>query len=110
MVGLQQGAHSPLLTQHGLLTLTTTILHTFSLHFLATFFDDICGTVVGVIAIITIDILKASVGSLGHTKLVTPENYLTITTQDAVSAVLYIVALAVLYKFMHKYTVIFLFV
>jgi hypothetical protein len=48
------------------------------------------------------------VGSLGHTKPVTAENNLTITAKDAVLAVLYIVALAVLYKFTHKYMVIFL--
>jgi len=74
--------------------------------FLAAFFDGICGAVVGVIAIVAVDILKASVGSLGRTQSVTPENNLTIAAQDSMAAVLYAISLAVLYKFTHKYTAI----
>jgi hypothetical protein len=59
-----------------------------------------------VIAIVAIDILRASVGFLGRTKPDTLEASLTIATYDAVAAVLYIVTLAVLYKFTHKYTTI----
>ncbi|TDL18884.1 chromate transporter [Rickenella mellea] len=74
--------------------------------FLAAFFDGICGAVVGVIAIVAMDILRASVGFQGNPKPTTIEGSLLIATQDALAAVLYVVSLAVLYKFTHKYTAI----
>lgn len=51
-----------------------------------------------------IDILRAGVGFEGHKKPTTLEGTLTIAAQDAICAVLYIVALGVLYRFTHKYT------
>jgi hypothetical protein len=76
------------------------------LQFLAAFFDGICGSIVGVIAIVAIEILGASVGSTGRVKPTIVDDVLTVTTHDAVAAVLYLIALAALYKFAHKYTAI----
>jgi len=59
-----------------------------------------------VIAIVAIDILRASVGNTGRKQPSTIEGGLTIASQDAVAAVLYVVTLAILYKFTHKYAVI----
>jgi hypothetical protein len=76
--------------------------------FLAAFFDGVCGSVVGVIAIVAIDILGASVGFTGHTAPTTFQEAMLVAAQDAISAVIYIVTLAVLYRFTHKYTAIIL--
>ena len=65
-----------------------------------------CSSVVGVIAIVAIQILDASVGSMGRIKAMTVDGALTIAAHDAIAAVLYLIALAVLYKFTHKYSVI----
>lgn len=75
---------------------------------MAAFFDGICGAVVGVIAVVAIDILSASVGFLGHTTPTTVEAAGVIAAGDAISAVIYMIALSVLYKFTHKYTAILL--
>ncbi|KAH8672051.1 chromate transporter [Tricladium varicosporioides] len=63
---------------------------------LSTFFDGLCGSVVGVIAIIAVQILDSSV----HGEAKTLEQ----AANSGPAAVLYIVALAVLYKFTNKYT------
>ena len=60
------------------------------------------------VAIIAIDILRASVGFLGHSTPTTPQAVAVIAASDAVTAVLYMIALSVLYKFIHKYTAILL--
>jgi chromate transport protein ChrA len=67
--------------------------------FLASFFDGLCGSVIGVIAIIACDILKASVEGTGD---VTGDVEKVIQVGSA--AVIYITALAVLCKFNNKWT------
>lgn len=67
--------------------------------FLASFFDGLCGSVIGVIAVIAMQVLKASVeGSLSRARDITA------VAQVGPAAVLYILALVVLYKFTNKYT------
>ncbi|QKD56768.2 chromate transporter-domain-containing protein [Fusarium oxysporum Fo47] len=73
--------------------------------FLASFFDGLCGSVIGVIAIIAAQILKASiVGSLERVKDKPIGDVIDTTAQVGPAAVLYMLALAVLYKFTNKYT------
>jgi hypothetical protein len=74
------------------------------LQFLGAFFDGICGSIVGVIAIVAVQILGESVGSTGRIKATTVDGALVVASQDAVAAVLYLLALTALYKFTHKYT------
>ncbi|KAM7191501.1 Chromate transporter domain containing protein [Rhypophila sp. PSN 637] len=79
--------------------------------FLASFFDGLCASVVGVIATIAVQILKASVeGNLNIVKGegATLAQAVTATAQVGPAAVLYMLALAVLYKFTNKYTALFL--
>ena len=61
---------------------------------------------VGVIAIVAIDILRAAVGDIGRAKPTTVAEGVTITSQDSLAAVIYLLTLAILYKVAHKYTVI----
>jgi len=72
--------------------------------FLSAFFDGICGSIVGVIAIIAIQLLGETVGTTGRVKPTTVNGVLVIASHDAIAAVLYLLALAVLYRFTHKYT------
>ncbi|KAM5344659.1 hypothetical protein ACJ41O_013194 [Fusarium nematophilum] len=73
--------------------------------FLASFFDGLCGSVIGVIAIIAAQILKASIeGSLVKVKDKPVGELIDATAQVGPAAVLYMLALAVLYKFTNKYT------
>ncbi|OAQ62572.1 chromate transport protein [Purpureocillium lilacinum] len=73
--------------------------------FLASFFDGLCGSVIGVIAIIAAQILKASIeGSLDKVKAKPVDEVMSKTAQVGPAAVLYMLALAVLYKFTNKYT------
>lgn len=73
---------------------------------LASFFDGLCGSVVGVIAIVAAQILQSSVeGSPGNNE----QGGSITATLDRVShtgsaAVMYLLALGVLYKFTNKYT------
>ncbi|KAG7294510.1 hypothetical protein NEMBOFW57_004585 [Staphylotrichum longicolle] len=77
--------------------------------FLASFFDGLCGSVIGVIAMIAAQILKASVeGTLDKVKDKTLAEAVTGTGQVGPAAVLYVLALAVLYKFTNKYAPLFL--
>ncbi|KAM7215265.1 Chromate transporter domain containing protein [Rhypophila decipiens] len=79
--------------------------------FLASFFDGLCASVVGVIATIAVQILKASVeGTLNKVKGggATLAQAVTATAQVGPAAVLYMLALAFLYKFTNKYTALFL--
>jgi hypothetical protein len=48
--------------------------------------------------------MGASVGGTGRVKQTTIDGVLTVATHDAVAAVLYLIALAALYRFSHKYT------
>ncbi|KAK0741592.1 chromate transporter [Apiosordaria backusii] len=73
--------------------------------FLASFFDGLCGAVIGVIAVIAMQILKASVeGALDRVKEKPLGEAITATAQVGPAAVLYMLALVVLYKFTNKYT------
>ena len=73
--------------------------------FLASFFDGLCGSVIGVIAVIATQILKASIeGSLDKVKAKSVSEVVDVTAQIGPAAVLYMLALAVLYKFTNKYT------
>lgn len=73
--------------------------------FLASFFDGLCGSVIGVIAIIAAQILKASIeGSMNKVKDKPLAEAINTIEQVGPAAVLYILALAVLYKFTNKYT------
>jgi len=77
--------------------------------FLGDFFDGLCGAVVGVIAITAAQILKSSVeGSASHRadEIVT-QAYAQIS-QVGPAAVLYLLGLAVLYRFINKYTAVLL--
>ncbi|KAF4439794.1 chromate transporter [Fusarium acutatum] len=75
----------------------------FATFFLASFFDGLCGSVIGVIAIIATQILKASiVGSLERVKDKPIGEVIDTTAQVGPAAVLYMLALAVLYKFTNK--------
>ncbi|KUL89796.1 hypothetical protein ZTR_00460 [Talaromyces verruculosus] len=70
---------------------------------LSDFFDGLCGAVIGVIAIIAVQILKSSVG--GSYDLTTADSATLLKISEGASAaVLYMVALAALYKFTNKYT------
>lgn len=72
---------------------------------LASFFDGLCGSVIGVIAIIAVQILKASVeGSIDRFKDKPMAEAIAMTAQVGPAAVLYLLALAALYKFTNKYT------
>lgn len=72
---------------------------------LASFFDGLCGSVIGVIAMIAAQILKASVeGTLDKVKEKTLGEAVSATAQVGPAAVLYLLALTVLYKFTNKYT------
>ncbi|KAK4168210.1 chromate transporter-domain-containing protein [Cladorrhinum sp. PSN259] len=73
--------------------------------FLASFFDGLCGAVIGVIAVIAMQILKASVeGAVDRVKEKPLGEAVTATAQVGPAAVLYMLALVVLYKFTNKYT------
>ncbi|KXJ96205.1 chromate transporter [Microdochium bolleyi] len=73
--------------------------------FLASFFDGLCGSVVGVIAIIAVQILKASVeGPLDRIRNQPLIDAVIATSQVGPSAILYMLALAALYKFTNKFT------
>ena len=77
--------------------------------FLSDFFDGLCGAVVGVIAIIAAQILKSSVeGSASHRADETVTQAYAQISQVGPAAVLYLIGLAVLYRFTNKYTVVLL--
>lgn len=72
---------------------------------LASFFDGLCGSVIGVVAIIAAQILKASVeGSIDRLQDKPTAEAIVLMAQVGPAAVLYLLALAVLYKFTNKYT------
>ncbi|KAF8247395.1 chromate transporter [Wilcoxina mikolae CBS 423.85] len=76
--------------------------------FLAAFFDGVCGAVIGIIAVIAAEILKA--GIEGTTDWEKEEQKIQVkrAMETGSAAVIYMLALAVLYNFTHKYTAIFL--
>ncbi len=71
---------------------------------LSDFFDGLCGAVVGVIAIIAVQILKSSIeGSPRQKEEGDIKATLEKISQSAPAAVLFLLALAALYKFNSKY-------
>ncbi|KAK6527538.1 hypothetical protein TWF694_004521 [Orbilia ellipsospora] len=73
---------------------------------LAGFFDGLCGSVIGVIGVIAVQILKAATeGDIYRDHGVLMDNAIAKIAQTGSAAVLYMLALGVLYKFTHKYTV-----
>jgi len=76
---------------------------------LASFFDGLCGSVVGVIAITSIQILKSSVqGNERDFQIKPVEVAISKAAQSGPAAVLYLIALAVLYRFPNKWITIIL--
>jgi diacylglycerol kinase len=76
-----------------------------TLQYLASFFDGLCGSVIGVIAVIAAQILKSAIeGSLDKVKGKPIEEAVRVTAQVGPAAVLFVLALAILYKFTNKYT------
>ncbi|EFQ97359.1 chromate transporter [Nannizzia gypsea CBS 118893] len=73
--------------------------------FLASFFDGLCGSVIGVIAVIAAQLLKACVeGSVDRIKGKPMDEVVGAVAQVGPAAVLYVLALGALYKFSNKYT------
>ena len=73
---------------------------------LAAFFDGVCGAVVGVVAVVAVDLLKASVKFPGFVINPSVDQHIENASENALAAVLYILSLSVLYKFNNKYTTI----
>jgi hypothetical protein len=71
---------------------------------LSDFFDGLCGAVIGVIAIIAAQTLKSSVGGSSITAGEDINAIVSSVSESATTAVLYVLALAVLYQFTNKYT------
>ncbi|KUL82177.1 hypothetical protein ZTR_09556 [Talaromyces verruculosus] len=66
---------------------------------LSDFFDGVCAAVIGVIAVIAIQILQASVSVFAA-----EGGTLSDPSESALAAVLYLLAMGALYKFVNKYT------
>jgi xanthine/uracil permease len=75
---------------------------------LAAGFDGICGSVVGVIAIVALQLLDASVNFQGYGDTLTTDEKYLLASQNALAAVIFVFALAVQYTFTNRYTVILL--
>ncbi|KAH7112568.1 chromate transporter-domain-containing protein [Dendryphion nanum] len=73
--------------------------------FLSSFFDGLCGAVIGVIAVISFEILESSIQGTERDFLTKPmELAIAKAAQSGIAAVIFTVALAVLYKFTNKWT------
>ncbi|KAH7025088.1 chromate transporter-domain-containing protein [Microdochium trichocladiopsis] len=73
--------------------------------FLSSFFDGLCGSVIGVIAIIAVQILKAGVeGPVDKLRSKPLDEVISGVVQVGPAAVLFMLALGALYKFTNKYT------
>lgn len=75
-----------------------------SSQFLSAFFDGLCGAVIGVIAVIALQILHSSLDVTNGKPAADMQNNTSIDAESASAAVLYVLALATLYKFTNKYT------
>jgi hypothetical protein len=74
------------------------------LQFLSSFFDGLCGAVIGVIAIIAAQILRSSIeGVVRQAEQTSVNAEIERLSQSGPAAVLYVLALATLYKFSSKY-------
>lgn len=79
------------------------------LQFLASFFDGLCGAVIGVIAVISFQILRSSIHGTDQDLQTKPvELAISNAANAGTAAVLFTVALAVLYKFTNKWATIML--
>ncbi|KIM25118.1 hypothetical protein M408DRAFT_223676 [Serendipita vermifera MAFF 305830] len=76
--------------------------------FLAAGFDGICGSVVGIIAIVACQILSASVNFQGHGETLTEEQRYQLVAQNSLAAVIFVLALGVQYASTNRYTIIIL--
>ncbi|KAL9104806.1 MAG: hypothetical protein Q9163_000304 [Psora crenata] len=75
--------------------------------FLASFFDGLCGAVIGVIAVISFQILRASIQGTERDAQTKPvELAIAKAAQSGTAAVLFTIALAILYKFTNKWATI----
>jgi chromate transport protein ChrA len=75
------------------------------LQLLSSFFDGLCGAVIGVIAIIAAQILQTSIEGVKRQAEQTSVNAaIDRLSQNGPAAVLYVLALATLYKFSSKYS------
>lgn len=72
--------------------------------FLSAFFDGLCGAVIGVIAIIAVQTLHSSTEISNWKATANLNTTNSRAAESSAAAVLYIVALAALYKFNNKYT------
>ncbi|KAI9883266.1 MAG: glutamine-dependent NAD(+) synthetase [Watsoniomyces obsoletus] len=75
--------------------------------YLTAFFDGLCGAVIGVIAVIAAEIMKAAVGGNPPESDSDPAR-IKRANQTGLAAVICVLALMVLYKFSHRLTVILL--
>ncbi|ORY09342.1 chromate transporter-domain-containing protein [Clohesyomyces aquaticus] len=79
--------------------------------FLSTFFDGLCASVVGVIAVIFFQILRSSIAGTERDFLLQPVSAAVAkAAQAGIAAVLFMVSLVILYKFTNKWTTIVLIV
>lgn len=75
--------------------------------FLSSFFDGLCGAVIGVIAVISFQIMKSSIQGTERDFLAKPvEVAISKAAQSGIAAVLFCVSLVIMYKFTNKWTVI----
>jgi len=78
---------------------------TYGNQILSSFFDGLCGSVVGVIAVIGAQILKSSIaGNIRPEDRGDTTKLLQQALQSGPAAALFVLALAATYKFAHKYT------
>ncbi|OKP10229.1 Chromate transport protein [Penicillium subrubescens] len=72
--------------------------------FLSDFFDGLCGAVIGVIAIIVLQMLQSSLKMTNGSATADVQSASVVASESASAAVLYVIALAALYKSTNKYT------
>jgi hypothetical protein len=72
--------------------------------FLASFFDGLCGSVIGVIAVIAFQILKSSIQGQDQEFYKKPVELAIIkAAESGIAAVIFTLALCVVYKFTNKW-------
>ncbi|GLI74836.1 hypothetical protein PoHVEF18_003084 [Penicillium ochrochloron] len=72
--------------------------------FLSDFFDGLCGAVIGVIAIIALQMLQSSLKMTNGNPTADVQSASAVASESASAAVLYVIALAALYKFTNRFT------
>ncbi|CAG7848117.1 SubName: Full=Uncharacterized protein {ECO:0000313/EMBL:CCA73156.1} [Serendipita indica DSM 11827] len=76
--------------------------------FLAAGFDGLCGSVIGVIAIVAFQLLSASVDYKGHSSTLSSEEQYRLASQNALAAVIFVLALGAQYMFRNRFSIILL--